>query len=591
MSGTNKLCTYFNKPWLDFTGRSMDGELGNGWAESIHPEDLQRCLATYTQSFDQREQIGMEYRLRRRDGEYCWILDIGVPRFNQDGSFAGYIGIGVNVHDRGLAEEKLNEYQRAVEGVDEIIAVVDRQYRYRVANRKHLSMHRMTKEQVLGRHAREVLHSVFDEVKEKLDECFRGNIARFETKVAFPEIGERDMSVSFLPVHGSNGIDRVACIGHDITERRQAEEALRKSEERLRLAIEAGRMYAYEWDVTTKVLVRTPEYVNILGPTEPRIVSATIEPALKRIHPDDRSKVARALAECSAEKPTINVTYRVLVPGKAPIWVKSTGRAFFDGEGRMLRLIGMVADVNDQKLSEEALSDATRKLVEAQERAHQELRQLTPRLIAAQEDEKRRISRELHDDIGQRLSLLRIELGALERVLPPGEIGGRSEIRKLEGELDQLVSDVHNMSHNLHSSHLEHLGLSGALKQLCRQLAAQYGIAINLSTEQLPEVLPDPVPICFYRVAQEALSNAGKHSRSSKIDVGLFFEGRLLRLKIRDFGVGFDPSVRRNGLGLVTMQERLRMIDGVLRFNPVPEGTEVEAEVKLDCVGLSGKLA
>jgi PAS domain S-box-containing protein len=591
MSGTDKLCTYFNKPWLDFTGRSMEDELGNGWAEGVHPEDLQRCFVTYRQSFDQREEFRMEYRLRHRDGEYRWILDIGVPRFNQDGSFAGYVGIGVDVHDRKLAEEKLYEYEKAVEGVDEMITVVDRQYRYLVANRKHLSMHRMTREQVLGRHAREVLHSVFDDVKEKLDECFRGNIARFEIKVAFPEIGERYMSVSFFPVDGPNGIDRVACIGHDITERKRAEEALRKSEEWLSLAIQAGRMYAYEWDVTTKVLVRSPEYVNLLGPSEPRIVNTTIEQALKRIHPDDGSSVAKALAECSPQKPTIDVTYRVMVPGKAPIWVKSTGQAFFDGEGRMLRLIGMVGDVTDQKLSEEALSDMTRKLVEAQEKSHQEWRQFTPRLIAAQEDEKRRISRELHDDIGQRLALLRIELGALGGALFSDGTAGRSQIRKLEGDLDQLMLDVHNMSHNLHSTHLEHLGLRGALKELCRQLGAQYGIAINLSTEQLPEVLPDQVPICFYRVAQEALSNAGKHSESSRIDVGVFCDGRLLRMRIRDFGVGFDPSVRGNGLGLVTMQERLRMIDGVLRFNPVPEGTEVEAEVKLDCVGLSEKVA
>jgi len=233
----------------------------------------------------------------------------------------------------------------------------------------------------------------------------------------------------------------------------------------------------------------------------------------------------------------------------------------------------------------------TRKLLEAQEKAHQELRQFTPRLIAAQENEKRRISRELHDDIGQRLALLRVKLGVLGSVLSPDETAGRSEIRNLEGELDQLLVDVHNMSHNLHSSHLENLGLSGALKQLCRQLAAQYGITINLITEQLPEVLPDEVPICFYRVAQEALSNAGKHSKSSKIDVGLFFNGRLLRMRIRDFGTGFDPSIRGNGLGMITMQERLRMIDGILRFNPVPEGTEIEAEVKLDCVGSSEEVA
>jgi len=591
MSDTEKLRSYFNKPWLDFTGRSMEEELGNGWAEGVHPEDLQRCLATYTQSFDQREEFRMEYRLRRRDGQYCWILDIGVPRFNQDSSFAGYVGVGVDVHDRRLAEEKLSEYERAVEGVDEIITVIDRQYRYRVANRKHLSMRKLTKEQVLGRHAGEVLHSTFDDVKEKLDDCFRGNIVRFEAKVAFPEIGERYISVSFLPVDGPNGIDRVVGIGHDITEQKRAEEELRKSEERLSLAIQAGRMYAYEWDVTTKLLVRSPEYVHILGPTDPQIVSATAEQALNRIHPDGGSSVARALAECSPEKLTIDVTCRMLVPGKAPIWLKSTGRAFFDGEGRMLRLIGMAADVTDEKLKEEALLDATRKLVETQERAHEELRQFTPRLITAQEDEKQKISRELHDDIGQRLSLLRIRLGALEGVLSPDETGVRSEILNLEGALDQLISDVHHMSHNLHSSHLDQLGLSVALKGLCRQLAAHYGMAINLTTEQLPEVLPDQVALSFYRVAQEALSNAGKHSQSSKVDVGLFCDGHLLRMRIRDFGVGFDPSVRGSGLGLVTMRERLRLIDGVLRFNPVPQGTELEAEVKLDCVASSEKVA
>ena len=92
MAGTDRLCTYVNQPWLEFTGRPLEAELGNGWVESVHPEDLNRCMNTYTQAFDRRESFQMEYRLRRHDGEYRWLSDIGVPRFNPDHSFAGYIG-------------------------------------------------------------------------------------------------------------------------------------------------------------------------------------------------------------------------------------------------------------------------------------------------------------------------------------------------------------------------------------------------------------------------------------------------------------------------------------------------------------------
>src|SRR5262249_251214 len=107
MSDTDKLCNYFNEPWLTFTGRSLEAEIGNGWVEGVHPDDKQRCLDTYTAAFDRREQFQMEYRLHRHNGEYRWILDLGVPRFNPDGSFAGYIGTCMDVTERRLAEEAL----------------------------------------------------------------------------------------------------------------------------------------------------------------------------------------------------------------------------------------------------------------------------------------------------------------------------------------------------------------------------------------------------------------------------------------------------------------------------------------------------
>jgi PAS domain S-box-containing protein len=112
MSDTEKVPTFANKAWLDFTGRSMDAELGSGWAAGIHPDDLERSIDTYIQAFDRREPFRMEYRLRRHDGEYRWILDIGVPRFNRDGSFAGFIGSGIDVTESKVAGEMLASVSR-----------------------------------------------------------------------------------------------------------------------------------------------------------------------------------------------------------------------------------------------------------------------------------------------------------------------------------------------------------------------------------------------------------------------------------------------------------------------------------------------
>jgi PAS domain S-box-containing protein len=318
MAGTDRLCTYVNQPWLEFTGRPLEAELGNGWVEGVHNQDLQRCLETYSQAFDQRQSFAMEYHVRRNDGEYRWILDTGVPRFNRDGTFAGYIGSCLDITDRKLAEEAL------------------------------------------------------------------------------------------------------ASVGH--------------------------------------------------------------------------------------------------------------------------------------------------------------------RLIEAHEEERTWIARELHDDIVQRVALVAVELERSGKEATDTMTGGRDRIRQARQLLFDLGRDIQALSHRLHSSKLEYLGLVTAAKSFCHELSEQRNVRIEFRHSDMPTAVPKEISLCLFRVLQEALQNAVNHSAEQNFTVELQGTKEGICLTVSDSGIGFNwqDAINRRGIGLISMRERLRLVNGELSIQSEPgRGTTVRAHVRL----------
>jgi PAS domain S-box-containing protein len=577
MAETDKLCTYFNKPWLDFTGRSIDLELGNAWTEGVHTEDVRRCVDTYTQAYDRREEFRMEYRLRRHDGVYRWVLDIGVPRFDQDHSFIGYIGIGIDVTERRQAEEALRRsearFHLAAQAGrmyayewDVAADVVTRSDEYRYVLGLDDSAKQITRQQVLAR-VHEDDQARFNAAAEQLTP--QSPSAQISYRVVRPDGSTVWLEKSARAFFDDQGkMVRVIGMVADITERKSAEEALRESEERFRLAAQAGRMFAYEWDASTDVLRRSAESVQILGIDDE--APATGQQILAKVHPDDRERLLAAVAALRADRPDLQVTYRIVRPDGSVVWVERTSRGHFDEQGKLLRIVGMVVDITDRKRAEEALSGMSRRLIEAQEQ------------------ERARIARELHDDMGQRLALLANELEQLQHSSPDLSHETAGRIRELQRRTFQIAADVQSMSHELHSSKLEYLGIAAAMRGFCQEFGGQHKVKIEFKSHQVPGSLPSDISLCLFRVLQEALRNSLKHSGANQFKAELWGTPDEIHLAVSDSGSGFDTEAAREsrGLGLISMQERLKLLKGTCVIESQPmRGTTIHVCVPLTSEG------
>jgi signal transduction histidine kinase len=232
------------------------------------------------------------------------------------------------------------------------------------------------------------------------------------------------------------------------------------------------------------------------------------------------------------------------------LWLEESGRAFFNSDGAISKVVGMTNDVTEMRESERTL------------------RELSGRLISSQEEERQRIARELHDHIGQEMALLCVQVHRLS--------SSQSDLESIQGDAQRIYkkakdisTEISKLSHRLHSTELDFLGLTNAAERLCRDFSTQFGIAIDFASAKMPPKFDIHKTRCFYRVLQEALQNIAKHSRASAVRVRLDITNQGLTMEIQDNGVGFDLHRARfkAGLGLVSIRERLHLVGGRLTLN------------------------
>jgi PAS domain S-box-containing protein len=526
----------------------------------VHPADRQKLTNALAQLSPQKPYLQISYRMLRADGSVIWVERNSQAYFDDHGKISRIAGLVANITERMEAEEARFRQAAIIESSEDAIISGTLDGIIVSWNSGAQKIYGYTEAEAVGKSITILVPPDLPEEENKVLEALRAGdrVEHFET-VRLTKTGKRiDVSLTISPIRDSCGKTvGISGIARDITERKLGEQAVRENEQRFRLAAQAGKMYSFDWDVSTNVVVRSPERIKVLGAAEP--LRSSHQQFVDTIYQEDRPRFIATIAGLRPENPTAEVIFRVRSSDGALIWLKSSGCGFFDSEGRLRRVIGMVADINDLKRAEESLSVMSRKLIEAQEQ------------------ERGRIGRELHDDINQRLALLTVQLQSLEQ--DPAQLQER--LQGLQKQTAEISNDVQALSHELHSSKLEYLGVVPGIRSWCREFSERQGMAVRFTSDVNTPVTHE-IGVTLFRILQEALHNAAKHSGVKEIHVQLSEQSTEIHLRISDAGKGFDLEAARQsrGLGLASMEERARLVDGTLTIDTEPtRGTTIRVRV------------
>jgi PAS domain S-box-containing protein len=345
--------------------------------------------------------------------------------------------------------------------------------------------------------------------------------------------------------------------------KRKAEAVVRESEKRFRVMADTTPSLVWMCDAQGKITYLNERRVAFTGP-HPN--SGYGETWIEYVHPDDRRNVQDVVSQALKDRRAFSNEYRLRRSDGVYRWMFDVASPRLNGDGTFAGFIGSAIDVTDQKLARQALEKVSGQLIEAQEK------------------ERSRIARDLHDDICQRLALLSMELEQANRSVNEPPDAAKQRLKEIRQHCSEIAGDVQSLSHELHSSRLDYLGIAAAIRGFCYEFSKQHEVSIEFTDRDVPADLPREISLCLFRVTQEALHNAVKYSGVSQYRVELLATSHEIQLVVSDSGRGFDvEAVKQNrGLGLVSMQERVHLVHGRLSVESEPvKGTKIFALVPL----------
>ena len=383
MSGTDKLCYFFNSAWLEFTGRTLEQESGNGWAEGVHPDDFDRCLEIYISSFDKKEEFYMEYRLKRHDGEFRWLSDRGVPRFGLDGTFEGYIGACMDIHESVISRKKILENEErlniVIEATELAMWEFNPQTKQVNVSDKYLAILGYPKDKVIKNHNELLKHLHPDDlpIRDKaFKTAYRSGMLHYEGRII-----REDESIVWVENKGKLFFDdkgipnKVIGTTADITEKKLHEEELMKSELKFRLLADSMPQHIWTADTNGTLNYYNESVYKYSGYTPEALKTAGW---LDIVHPDDREENIRVWIQAISNGSDFIFEHRFRRHDGVYRWQLSRAIPQKDAQGNIQMWVGTSTDIEDQKMFANELEKQVKKRIS-------ELKELNETLAKSEE--------------------------------------------------------------------------------------------------------------------------------------------------------------------------------------------------------------